>query len=330
MKYPGKNIITCIYLSLFIILLYSCKRTDPDLPEIPENNAEFPLVEKKDSLKEYSPEIKFEISGRLLEGKHITCIEPNYKGNTWIASGNDLYHFIGDKEKIYNLDHTIRDISIGGDETLWIATSGGLGHIYDNEVKWYTTENSDLPRNSMFNVEVGRDGRIWFASCQSDMGGLIVYDGKTFEKYTPDNSILNQHVIANIDIDHYGSIYVVTQCYVNSSNVYRISDNKWDCLGNIFYYISAFTVSPESIIYLVEDFAASSELFNTNTFYEFNHDQWRKLAAGFMIWTTPVTAIKADRRNYCWAAVIEFSCVFQNTRRHRKPGLLSASQLNLV
>jgi len=159
----------------------------------------------------------------------------------------------------------------------------------------------------MYNVEVGRDGRIWFSSCGSDLGGLIVYDGKKFEIYTPDNSILNQHVINNIEVDHDGSLYVVTQCYVNLSNVYRISNNSWDCLGNTFYYITSFTVGPESIIYLLEDFAASSELFNTNTFYEFRNDQWKKLAANFMIWTTPVTAIKADRRNYCWAAVIEIS-----------------------
>jgi ligand-binding sensor domain-containing protein len=307
MKYLVKKIITCIHLGIIIILSYSCEREKPDLPEIPEVYAEFPLVKKEDTLKEYSPEIKFEISGRLLEGKRISCIEPNYKGNTWIASGSDLYYFKGDQEKIYNIDYTIRDISIAGDETLWIATSGGLGHISDGEIKWYTTENYDLPRNSMFTVEVGRDGRIWFGSCGSDLGGLIVYDGIKFEMYTPDNSILNQHVICNIEVDHNGSVYVVSQCYVNSSKVYRIKNNSWDCLGDTFYYITSFTVGPESVIYLLEDFALSSELFNTNTFYEFRNDQWRKLAAGFMIWTTPVTAIKADRRNYCWAAVIEIS-----------------------
>ena len=302
-----KNIITCLFPGFLIILIYSCDKIIPDIPGIPEVHPEFPLVEKKDTLKEYSPEINFEVSGRLLEGKRISCIEPNYKGNTWIASGSDLYYFKGGEEKVYNLDYIIRDISIAGDETLWAATSGGLCHISDSVMKWYTTENSNVPRDNIYNVEVGRDGRIWFSSCGADLGGLIVYDGKEFEMYTPDNSILNQHVIMNIEVDHDGSVYVVSQLYVNSSNVYRIGDDSWDCLGDTFYFITSFTVGPDSIIYLLEDFAASSDLFKTNTFYEFRNNQWNKLVADFMFLTTPVTAIKADRRNYCWAAVIEFS-----------------------
>jgi len=308
MNYLGKSIITCIYFSLFIILTYSCKKVNSDIPYIHED---FPLVEKEDTLKEYSPEIKFEISKRLLEGKHINCIEPNYNGNTWIASGSDLYYFKGDEEKIYNLDHTIRDISISGDETLWIATSGGLGHISNNELKWYTTENSDLPRDNMFNVEVGRDGRIWFSSCASDLGGLIVYDGKQFEIYTPDNSILNQHVISNIEIDHDGVIYVVTQGKVTKANIYRISNDTWECLGNsngTFYWVSVFTVSPSGVIYLLEDCALSSSLLDTSKIYEFRNNLWKKIEADFMTFRIiPFTAIKADRRDYCWAAIIDYN-----------------------
>ncbi|MCK4346127.1 MAG: hypothetical protein KAX05_12655 [Bacteroidales bacterium] len=266
-----------------------------------------PLVRKEDTLKDYSPVVSFNITGRMLEGKWISCIEPNYKGNTWIASGKELYYKNGSEEKTYTLDFPILDFSIAGDETLWIGTKdGGLGHLTKNGITWYTKANSGLPRDYIGNVEVGLDGRVWFSSGAHDYGGLVVYDGKKFYLFTPDNSMLNQHVIADIGIDHDGSIYIITTGKVGKTNVYRISDNSWECLGNDdgnFYWVTVFTVGPTGIIYLLEDFGLSSSSSNSNTLFEFRDNDWKKLEADFML--TFFTAIKADRRNYCWAANIE-------------------------
>jgi ligand-binding sensor domain-containing protein len=293
--------------TFFILLLFitgSCRKDDT-----PVTNDD-PLIKKEYSLKNYSPEIRFAITGRLLEGKPINCIEPDYKGNIWIASGKELYYKKGSEEKTYTLDFPILDISIAGDETLWIGTNGGgLGHLSENGITWFTKDNSGLPRDYISNVEVGLDGRIWFSSCAHDLGGLVVYDGKKFDLFTPDNSILNQHVIDEIGFDHNGSIYAITSGTVGKTNIYAIHENEWKCQGNqsgTFYWVSAFTVGPAGIIYLLEDFSLSSSSGNSNTLFEYKDNEWNKLKPGFMSFRlTFFTALKADRRNYCWAASID-------------------------
>jgi ligand-binding sensor domain-containing protein len=296
------KISTFFILLLFIIV--SCKNDES--PDINDD----PLVKKEYSIKDYSPAIRFEITGRLLEGKQINCIEPDYKGNTWIASGKELYYKKGSEEKTYMLEFPILDISIAGDETLWIGTNGGgLGHLSKDEITWFTKANSGLPRDYISNVEVGLDGRIWFSSCAHDLGGLVVYDGEKFDLFTPDNSLLNQHVIDQIGIDHNGSIYAITMGTVGKTNIYSIQGNEWKCLGNqngTFYWVSAFTVGPAGIMYLLEDFSLSSSSGNTNTLFEYKNHEWTKLKPDFMSSRyTFFTAMKTDRRNYCWAASIE-------------------------
>jgi len=305
---PGNNSGICFKLSVvfFISMLMagSCKK-DESPPD--EDNL---LVRKEDTLKNYSPEVSFDITGRLLENKRIDCIEPAYKGNIWIASGKDLFYKNGSEEMTYTLDFPILDISIAGDETLWIGTNGGgLGHLTKNGIIWYTKANSNLPRDYIGNVEVGLDGRIWFSSCAHDLGGLVVYDGKEFKQFTPDNSILNQNVIDDIGIDHNGSIYVITMGKVNRTNVYRFSGNSWKCLGSengTFYWVIGFTVGPAGIIFLQEDFGLSSSLDNSNALFEYRDKSWQKLETDFISSRLAFfTAIKADRRNYCWAASID-------------------------
>lgn len=296
-------------LLLIIITLNFVRCSKPHL--IDNGDDDIVLVRKEDTLKEYSPEVRFEVTGRLLEGKRIDCIEPNYKGSTWISSGKELFHFKnGQPVQTYALDFEIRDISIAGDESLWFGTSGGgLGHMTPEGIKWYTVANSGLPRDYIVNVEVGLDGRVWFSSGAHDYGGLVVYDGKKFDLYTPENSILNQHVIGDLAIDHYGSIYAMTLSKVTKSNIYRISGNYWECLGNqngTFYWIWVFTVSPLSTIYLLEDFGLSSALADTNKLYIYENGEWERLKPDFM--TSRIfffTALKADRRSYCWAVSIE-------------------------
>jgi hypothetical protein len=97
---------------LLLFITGSCKKDDP-------------LDRKEDLLKNYSPVVRIEITGRMLEGKQISCIEPDYKGNTWIASGKEFYVKKGSEDKTYTLDFPILDISIAADSDnkIWIGTS---------------------------------------------------------------------------------------------------------------------------------------------------------------------------------------------------------------
>jgi len=330
-----KYLSSSILLTLLLLNVISCKK-DNDPANYDES-----LVRKEDSLKTYSPTVKFEVTGRLLEGKRIDCIEPDYKGNTWIASGQELFHYKNRiLENSYPLDFSILDISIAGDESLWIATNGGgLGHLTKNGITWFTMTNSGIPRDYIANVEVGLDGRVWFSSGASDYGGLVVYDGKKFNLLNPENSMLNQHVIWDIGIDHIGAIYIMTLSKVHKTNIYRISGDSWECLGNengTFYWVFVFTVSPIGKIYLVEDFMASSSTADTNKFYLYKNDEWKRLKPDFMNSRLSFfTALKADRRDYCWAADIEGNSfllhVFNgNAWESAPPGLFNGDKISTI
>jgi hypothetical protein len=71
--YPGNSsgIRFKFIVAFFINLLIagSCKKDDAPADE------DDLLVRKEDTLKNYSPEVSFNITGRLLEGKRIDCIE---------------------------------------------------------------------------------------------------------------------------------------------------------------------------------------------------------------------------------------------------------------
>ena len=259
-----------------------------------------------DPIKNYSPEVHFDITNRLLEGKKINCIETDTKGNIWIASDKELYYKNGSDQKTHILDFPILGLAIAADETLWIGTDGGgLGHLSRRGITWYTKANSGLPRDYIRNVEVGLDGRVWFSSCAFNLGGLVVYDGKKFKQFTPENSPMNQNVVEDIEIDHNGSVYIVTSGSVGRTNVYRISDNSWDCLGDedgTFYWAFVFSVGPAGVIFLVEDFSLSSSSFNSNTLFEYRDKTWQKVEADFISGISPFTSLKADKRNYCWLA----------------------------
>ena len=184
-----------------------------------------------------------------------------------------------------------------------------MGHITKDGISWFTVANSEISRDYITNVEVGLDGRVWFSSGAHDYGGLVVYDGKKFDLFTHDNSMLNQHVIDDIGIDHDGAIYVMTLSKVNKTNIYRISGDSWECLGNengTFYWVTVFTVSPSSIIYLIEDFMLSSSSADSTKLHVCKNNEWKRLKPDFMNSRLSFfTALKADRRDYCWAADIE-------------------------
>jgi ligand-binding sensor domain-containing protein len=260
--------------------------------------------QKDDQINNYLTRVNFDVSSRLLEGKYITSIDTDTKGNICIASGKELYINNNKFFKSYSLDYNIMDVAIAPDETVWIGTNGGgLAHFTGNGFTWYTAANAGLPRDIIWNVEIAPNGNIWFTSCAFRLGGLGFYDGIKFRFYTPDNSPLNQNIIENIDIDKDGNVYIATNGTVGRTNIYRISDGAWDCLGDekgMFYWARSFSVGQAGTIFLVEDYSLSSSSQFNNTLFEFRDNKWQKIDTDNLINLDFFSLVRADKRNYCW------------------------------
>lgn len=259
---------------------------------------------QKDGLiNNYPSKVNFEVTGRLLEGKRIDCISNDSRGNTYIGSGKELYYIKGSSQKEYSLDFGILDLAIAPDHSVWIGTNGGgLGHLTEKGFTWYTSLNAGLPRDYVRHVKIAPDGKVWFTSCAFRLGGLGIYNGRSFEFLTPENSPLNQNIIDDIEISEEGVVYIATSGTVGHSNIYRISDNSWECLGDekgTFYWVFSFTLCPSGNIFVVEDFSLSSS-FNSNKLYQFSNDKWEKIETNGIYPRGFFSTVKADKRGYCW------------------------------
>ena len=259
---------------------------------------------EKDGDDKLNTDISFDITGRLLEGKHINAIATDNKGNIWVASDKNFYFTNSSTHKSYTIDFPVLDMAIAPDETLWIGTNGGgLAHFDNSLVTWYNAANAGLPRDYISNVEIGPDGKVWFSSCAFRIGGLCVFDGEKFEIFTPENSPLNQNIIEDIEIGSEGEVYIATAGTVLKTVIYRITDNSWDSLGDeegMFYWVFSFSAGPAGSIFLVEDFSLSSTFINPENLFEYKDIGWHKIDAGNIPGFGFFTRIKADKRNYCW------------------------------
>jgi ligand-binding sensor domain-containing protein len=260
--------------------------------------------QKDDLVNNHPAKIKFDVTTHLLEGKRIDCLDIDSKGNGWIASGKELFYISGNDSRTYNLDFEIRSLAVARDGSVWIGSGGGgLGHLTGKEFIWYTSSNSNLPWDYVRDVKIAPDGKVWFSSSAYNIGGLGVFNDGKLEIFTPENSPLNQNIINEVEIDQNGLVYIATAGTVGRSNIYRISDKSWDCLGDekgTFYWVFSLTTGPSGIIYLVEDFSLSSSSLSKNTLYEFRDNKWEKIEFADIFRVDFFAHIKADRRNYCW------------------------------
>ena len=259
--------------------------------------------EKDDLVNTFPAEIRFDITHQLLKGHRIDCIDIDREGNAYIGSGTTLYYFNGSDQKSYSVGYEITDIAVSEDKSVWIGTrDGGLGHFRNGTVTWYTKENSGFPRDLIRNVEIASDGNVWFTSCAYNLGGLGVYDGKKFEFLTPENSPLNQNLIEDIEAGDDGAVYIATTGTVGRSNIYRITDNSWECLGDekgTFYWVFNFSVSPAGEIFIVEDFSLSSA-WNNNKLYRFRDEKWQMIDSDNIPVIGFAAKVSTDKRGYCW------------------------------
>ena len=195
--------------SILIVLLalLSCEKE-----EVPSHN--------------YSPEINFDVSEWILKDKDISCVDFDKDGNAWIASGSDLIFYNNGEIKTYDAGAGIMDLAVAPTRDVWLGTREGLARFSDGNFKYYTEENSGIPRNYVPEVEITLNGKVWFSSAAHDLGGLMSYDGRRFNLFTPDNSILNQHVIQNLKVDNDNNVYFNTSGKVGKAAVFKVSNNN--------------------------------------------------------------------------------------------------------
>ncbi|MBW8331424.1 MAG: hypothetical protein K0M40_05340 [Prolixibacteraceae bacterium] len=259
---------------------------------------------KKDGLtyKEFAP-INFDVSERLLEGEKIACVDFDRDGNAWIGAGSTLVFYDGNRTRNYEVDSEIRDLSVGLNGKVWIATEDrGLALFSDGKFTYFTMQNSGLPRDYIIAVEASPDGSVWFSSSAHMLGGLMYFDGKKFELFTPENSDINQNLIIDLKVDKNGDVFFSTEGTVTETKVFMIDKRKNIIpLGGdaSFYWISSLDVNSKSEAVIATDHSLSSCMgCYTNDVIIFRNGKWNKIETEFEM--DFFNRMFVDKRDFIW------------------------------
>ena len=151
----------------------------------------------------------------------ITDLAVDSKGNLW-GTMNDqfsigcLFKFDGTNWDIYTKDNSglplfrAMCLDIDSQDRVWLHCRANNGSIqpqsgagltcFDGN-KWihYNMTNSDIPSNSILDIEIDSKDRIWLGTSGT---GLTCFDGKTWQNYNTSNSGIAFNEVSCIQFDN--------------------------------------------------------------------------------------------------------------------------------
>jgi len=132
----------------------------------------------------------------------LTAIAIDDNDTKWIGTaGEGLIKIESDKYSIYKRDNSglsydyISCLEIDKKGDLWIGTGYGISVFDGDNWKTFTNRNSPLPSNYIYSISFEDNNTAWIAT-NSDgtaqqyepLGGLVKYDGESWEVFTHENS----------------------------------------------------------------------------------------------------------------------------------------------
>lgn len=153
----------------------------------------------------------------------------------WLAAGaavarltpNDTLIYTAESAPLPSSPIVALDVVTPGE--LWIASFGG-GVIRKKGNQWttFTTANSSIRNNSIFDVTHGPDGRVWVG----EGGGLDEYDGQHWTNYNSLNSPLPQNDVTAISVSNNNRVWMgmyeggVTSLAGNHWTIYNVTNSS--------------------------------------------------------------------------------------------------------
>ena len=228
--------------------------------------------------KNYSPQINFEISEHLFSGKQVKTIELITDGYYYSVGKEIFYTKRSGQTSSIEAESDVLSMAFNEkDKSLYFGTySSGLGKYDGSKTKYYTIENSDLPRNLIRQVECDESGNIWFNSSAHQLGGLVKYNGRSFTKFLPENSQLPENLIHQIKHRN-GKIFIVSSNPNKGGTItFEIDGGNWNELfesGGCS--MSDLDIDSKGKIYYIDDSReyCGGGLFSDEVVFSFSNNQ---------------------------------------------------------
>lgn len=132
------------------------------------------------------------------------------------ASGLGIYSFQNEQWDIYNFEtspylvsqHFTSIVYLPNDGIYAGSINGGLINLKENgNIRVLFGEETGLPDNTILDVAVDTTGLLWLATPE---GGLVSYNGQTFESINPSNSDMPSRSISSIVVTSENEIWCGT------------------------------------------------------------------------------------------------------------------------
>ena len=159
----------------------------------------------------------------------VQCMAFDSNNCLWCGTfGSGLFCFDGTRWSNYTTSNSslpsnyVGTVTVDNNNVVWLncrdprypdkmGSEFGLGLTRFDENSWttYNHNNSPLPSDCFWDVQVDTDNRLWIAT--ADDVGLVCYDGTAWTTYDTDNSGIALNEVTKITIDPHRDLIWLTQ-----------------------------------------------------------------------------------------------------------------------
>lgn len=185
---------------------------------------------------DHGRQVNTNFSRNILNGYHVESIAFDSKGNTWVTTYNqgiikynpNEVHFYSAKDLGATTDeYEYYDIAVDSKDNVWIGSKEGLIKYDGVSFTKFTSGNSPIPRDFVWNIAIDSKDNIWFGYYDY----LAKYDGTSFVLYTLTDYI-PEALIQDIAIDKNDDVWLSSSYYINSCYLIKIVDGSLTVYSN--------------------------------------------------------------------------------------------------
>lgn len=236
----------------------------------------------------------------------VTTINIEQGGKLWIGCQTGLVGYDGTNWELFakNItpdypNGTVNGIQIDNQNNKWMVIGrhddGALAKYDNNQMQFWTINNSDLPHHWVNDLSIDQNGLLWVCS----MAGISTFDGTSFiDHYTTGNTGLPVNEVNRIYIDTDNTKWFGVFHYYDGGGLVSFNANGWQTYntsssGLSHYRVYAFKKSSTGDMWIGTNNALSKfDGANWTHFNIHNSD----------IPSYTVTAIEEDAQGVLWIA----------------------------
>lgn len=200
----------------------------------------------------------------------VNSLSIDEKGKIWIGTGwEGLLSFNGKEWQNYDIGkpyNNIQSVACNRKGNVWFSVDCGIGGCglfqFDGKsFKWFKTDNSPLPSNSINTICFDSKSCVWLAT----MGGLVKFDGQKWQLFNSGNSPLPYDYIHTLAIDTRDNIWLGTLGHVIKFDGTNWISYNYDNCGLPGWWINAIIIDSKDNKWIGTDKGLAN----------FNNKEWK-------------------------------------------------------